>query len=57
MSVGNPKKFEGLSKIKKALDQSKAESKDALSKIYKDKNYEVKKALHFKTDADRSKLT
>lgn len=59
MSVGNPKKFEGLSKFKKALNQSKTkpEPGSELSKVYKDKNYEVKKALRFKTDADRSKLT
>ena len=57
MSIGNPKRFEGLSKYKKALDQSKVESKSEQAKVYKDKNHEVKKALHFKTDKDKSKLT
>ncbi|WP_298792161.1 hypothetical protein [uncultured Allomuricauda sp.] len=54
MSTGNPKKFENLEKLKKVL---KEEENEELSKVYKDKNHEVKKALRFKTDRDKSKLT
>lgn len=54
MSTGNPKKFENLEKLKKVL---KEEENEELSKVYKDKNHEVKKALRFKTDRGKSKLT
>lgn len=54
MSTGNPKKFENLEKLKEVL---KEEENEELSKVYKDKNHEVKKALGFKTDRDKSKLT
>ncbi|WP_190810720.1 hypothetical protein [Flagellimonas sp. S3867] len=54
MSTGNPQKFKKLEKFKKVL---KEEKKEELSKVYKDKNHEVKKALGFKTDKDKSKLT
>ncbi|SNY95359.1 hypothetical protein [Flagellimonas pacifica] len=54
MSVGNPKKFKKLEKFKEVL---KEEQKEELSRVYKDKNHEVKKALGFKTDKDKSKLT
>ncbi len=56
MSVGNPKKFEDLSKLKKALDQTEEIPRGGVSKVYMDKNYKVKKALRFKTDNNRSKL-
>ena len=54
MSTGNPQKFKNLEKYKKIL---KEEEKEELSKVYKDKNHEVKKALGFKTDKDKPKLT
>ena len=56
MSVGNPKKFEGLSKFKKALDQMEEVPKEGVAKVYKDKNYEAKKALRFQVDNNESKL-
>ena len=56
MSIGNPKKFEDLSKLKQTLKQGESETGNDVTKVYKDKNYEVKKALKFKTDNDKSKL-
>lgn len=56
MSIGNPKRFEKLSKLKDTLKQGKSETGDDVAKVYKDQNYEVKKALKFKTDKDKSKL-
>ncbi|WP_350284500.1 hypothetical protein [uncultured Croceitalea sp.] len=57
MSVKNPKKFEKLSELKNVILAKKSETGDTITKVYKDKNHEVKKALRFKTDADRTKLT
>lgn len=54
MSTGNPKKFKKLEKFKGVL---KEEKKEEVAKVYKDKNHEVKKALAFKTDKDKPKLT
>lgn len=54
MSSGNPKKFDKLGKMKQALTE---EQKNEVTRVYKDKNSEVKKALNFKTDKDKSKLT
>ncbi len=54
MSTGNPKKFKKLEKFKEVL---KGEKKEEISRVYKDKNHEVKKALAFKTDKDKPKLT
>lgn len=54
MSVGNPKKFEDLSKLKKAIIPS--ENKGDVAKVYKNKNHEVKKALKFKTSNSKAKL-
>ena len=56
MSIGNPKKFEDFSKLKQTLKQGESETGNDVTKVYKDKNYEVKKALKFKTDKDKSKL-
>ena len=56
MSIGNLKKFEDLSKLKQTLKQGESETGNDVTKVYKDKNYEVKKALKFKTDKDKSKL-
>ncbi|WP_420321240.1 hypothetical protein [Flagellimonas sp.] len=53
MSAGNPKKFKKLEKFKAVLQE---DQKEELSKVYKDKNHEVKKALGFKTDKDKPKL-
>jgi hypothetical protein len=57
MSVGNPKRFEKFSKIKKQVKVESNETGDDVAKVYKDQNYEAKKALKFKTDANRSKLS
>lgn len=57
MSVGNPKKFEKLSKIKNVVKQVDGDTKGEVTKVYKDKNYEAKRALRFKTDNNKSKLT
>lgn len=54
MSTGKPQKFKNLEKFKEVLKEDK---KEELSKVYKDKNHEAKKALRFKTDRDKSKLT
>ncbi|UII81218.1 hypothetical protein [Flagellimonas sp. CMM7] len=54
MSTGNPKKFKNLEKFKGVL---KEEKKEEVTRVYKDKNHEVKKALAFKTDKDKPKLT
>lgn len=51
MSTGNPKKFKNLEKFKGVLKEEKEE----VTRVYKDKNYEVKKALAFKTDKDKPK--
>ena len=56
MSVGNPKKFKALSKFEELVKQPTDETQGDVTKVYKDKNYEVKKALRFKTDNNRSKL-
>ncbi|MEM7484250.1 MAG: hypothetical protein AAF348_03490 [Bacteroidota bacterium] len=53
MSAGNPKKLKNLEKFKSVLKEEKEE----VTKVYKDKNHEVKKALSFKTDKDKPKLT
>ena len=55
MSVGNPKKFEKLSKLKETIVPSTSETGDTVTKLYKDPNHKVKKALSFKTD-ETSKL-
>ncbi|NNC34482.1 MAG: hypothetical protein HKP24_09905 [Croceitalea sp.] len=57
MSVGNPKRFEKFSKLKKQEKKESKETGNVVARLYKDKNYETKKALKFKTDADRSKLS
>ncbi len=53
MSTGNPKRLKNLEKFKSVLKEEKKE----VTKVYKDKNHEVKKALSFKTDKDKPKLT
>ena len=55
MSAGKPKKFENLEKLSKALDNVQRQEEN-LARVYKDKNAEVKKALHFKTKKNQSKL-
>lgn len=54
MSTGNPKKFKKFEKLKEVLKEGQ---KEEIGKVYKDKNHEVKKALAFKTDRDKPKLT
>ena len=49
MSVGNPKKFDKLSKLKETIVAGKSETGDGVTKVYKDQNHKVKKALRFKT--------
>lgn len=56
MSIRNPNRFEKLSKLKDTMKQGKSETGDDVAKVYKDQDYEVKKALKFKTDRDKSKL-
>lgn len=56
MSVGNPKKFEKLSKLKETIVTGKSETGDTVTKVCKDQNHEVKKALQFKTKKNDSKL-
>lgn len=56
MSIGNPKKFEKLSKLKNTMKLGESETGNDVAKVYKDQNYEVKKALKFKTDKGQSKL-
>ncbi len=56
MSVGNPKKFKDLSKLDTVIKQGNSEAKGEVAKIYKDKNYEAKKALNFKSGNNKSKL-
>ncbi|MFI8603490.1 hypothetical protein ACIGCP_03470 [Cellulophaga baltica] len=46
---------------KMTLDTSNAQkpeetAKEEVTRVYKDQNYETKKALAFKTDADKPKL-
>ncbi|WP_157832794.1 hypothetical protein [Croceivirga radicis] len=55
MSTGKPKKFENLEKLSKALENVQSQEEN-LTRVYKDKNAAVKKALHFKTKKDQSKL-
>ena len=54
MSVGNPKKFEKLKAMAKAVEESAEES---TARVYKRKNQKVKKALGFKTDDDNPQLS
>jgi len=56
MSVGNPKKFKNLSKLDNAIRQANNATQDDIARVYKDKNYEVKKALKFKSGTNKSKL-
>jgi len=56
MSIGNPNKFETLSKLKQALKQGKSETGDTVTKLYMNKRYETRKALKFKTCENKSKL-
>ncbi|MEM8764162.1 MAG: hypothetical protein AAGD88_10145 [Bacteroidota bacterium] len=53
MSVGNPKKFDKLKAMAKAVEESAEES---TARVYKRKNQNVKKALGFKTDEDKPQL-
>lgn len=52
MSIGNPKKFKKLEKLKTVLNE---EGQDEISRVHKDKNHKVKKELAFKTDRDKPK--
>jgi hypothetical protein len=45
-----------LKKVTLDLSKTDQETKEEIVRIYKDKNYETKKALGFKTDADKPKL-
>lgn len=56
MSLGNPKKFEKLSKLKNTIKLGESETGDDVAKVYKDKNHETKKALKFKTNKNSSRL-
>ncbi|MDT0605892.1 hypothetical protein [Croceitalea rosinachiae] len=56
MGIGNPKRFEKRSRLKNILPQGKSETGEGVTKVYKDKNHEVKKALKFKTTTDKAKL-
>ena len=56
MSIGNPKKFEKLSKFKNAKKLRDGETENDVTKVYMDKHHEMKKALKFKTEKDKSKL-
>ncbi len=52
MSIGNPRKFKKLEKLKTVLND---EEQDEISRVHKDKNHKVKKELAFKTDRDKPK--
>lgn len=54
MSTGKPMKFKNLEKLHKTVT---ATEKPEVTKVYKDKNHKVKKALAFKTDKDKPRLT
>jgi len=57
MSVGNPKKYDKLLKLKEGLAPNSSETEDDVTQVYKDPNHRVKKALQFKSGKDKSKLT
>jgi len=59
MSTGNPKKFE-LSEQLSAAEGTKKEVQtptDEVTRVYKDKNHNIKKELAFQTKANKPKLT
>ena len=57
ISVGNPKKFEKLTKLQDIVVPGKSETGDNVTKVYKDPNHLVKEALEFRTKEEKSKLT
>ena len=57
MSVGNPKKYDKLLKLKQDIAPNSSGTEDDVTQVYKDPNHRVKKALKFKSGKDRSKLT
>jgi len=56
MSIGNPKRFDKLSKVVLDVEDKDRETGNDVTKVYKDPKHEMKKALKFKTDNDKSKL-
>ncbi len=55
MSIGNPKKYGKLLKLKNIVKTGESETGDDVTKLYKDPNYQIKKELKFKTDKDKTK--
>ncbi|ADV49170.1 hypothetical protein I2486_09380 [Cellulophaga sp. E16_2] len=54
--MSNQKPLKKMTLDTSNVEKPKATTTDEVTRVYKDQNYETKKALAFKTDADKPKL-